>query len=203
MLFRSGYFDFTEIFGGVPYQDRELKYTFNIIGNNLNDLQNKCTEIVNWLKGDEQNKLYDDIIKGFYFKAQVKSWEFKTVSMKAAELDVTFLCYPLKIRDKIEGDINWDDFIFATDTLQQTKFTINNEEKEIELINNSSIKINPFVNCDTDTVSIILEDKTEIKVKKSDTSKTYYYLFDLEKGLNRFKIKGTGTIEFIIRNEVL
>lgn len=198
--YANGYFDFTEIFGNAIYKDRTIIYVFNILSENPNI---KANEITNWLMGSSRNKLYDDSEKGFYFEAQAQSWEFERKSSLLGELTVTFLTYPLKIRSTFDGNTDWDDFVFSTDTLQQTKFTINNEEKEIELINNSSVKINPFINCDTDTVSIILEDKTEIKIKKSSNSKTYYYLFELERGLNRFKIKGTGNIEFIIRNEVL
>lgn len=200
--YMHGFFDFTDVFGETTYEKRELKYVFNILGNTLQEIENKATEVINWLKGSKLNKLEDDTIKGFYFEAQAQSWEFKRTN-KSGELTVTFQASPFKIRNQIEGNTNWDDFIFTTDTLQQVKFTINDEEKEIELINNSAKRINPYINCDTDKISIILEDKTEIEIHKSDDSSIYYYLFELEQGLNKFKIKGTGTIEFIIRNEVL
>lgn len=189
-------YDFSRIYGEEIFEDREIKYVFNLICESKDELYSKGQEVMQWLYTNGNFKLYDDDIKGYYFLAECLSLDYKELST-FWEITVNFKAYPYKIGLYNEGDIPWDDFNFETDYLQETSFYINGS-KEIKIINASSKKITPEIVCDSDF--ILNKDEITYHFK---SGRTKDWRFKLEKNINIITIVGKGNISFIFRKEVI
>lgn len=198
--YANGYYDFSDLYGGHTYEERKLVYTFRLKGMSIKDINNKYTNIVNWLTAGKQEHLFDDLFPGYYFLAECEgNINFKELdrNKKFATIEVEFIAYPFRIGEYDEGNNLWDTFNFENDVLQDTKFDVV-ERKIVDIYNVSAIDIEPL---------IIVSSKFEI----TKDSKTYIveageskdYRFKLKKGNNKMTIKGNGSIEFKFRKEVL
>ena len=195
--FLNGSYDFSNIYGGSTYSDRELNYSFLVEVENEEVMNYKKIAIENWLFGtNKKTKLIDEDLKGYYYLAECIEIDFDNY-YSFGLIDVKFSAYPFKIGESYEGNNLWDDFNFELDVLQDTKFTVNGIS-EISIYNSSSIDIEPV---------IVASSKFEI-VKGSkayivEIGESKDYRFKLSKGGNKLTLKGNGSIEFKFRKEVL
>lgn len=94
--FMNGSYDFTKINGGVSWTDRPLSYTFDIVGDTIEEMDRERTRVLNWLCNVHDADIYDDTIPEYHFRGS-----FDTASQsedgEKTELTVTFNCYPFKI----------------------------------------------------------------------------------------------------------
>lgn len=121
--------DFSSIYGFQTFEQREITYTINVADVHFDDLhQANIKEMLlsNWLMGiSGQQRLEDDVFKGFYFMAEVEDGvDFKQIGL-AGELKITFRAYPFKIDDRLEGSDEWDTFKFDFDVFQNTSASFN------------------------------------------------------------------------------
>lgn len=194
----NGSYDFTDLYGGPNYPDRELIYTFNIDGNSKEEMTNKKIAVVDWLmKPNKRIELYDDVIKGLHFIAECKSTSF-TEKNCHGELTCKFKGYPLKVGNNYEGNLLWDDINFdLPDYIQETNFDVSGSKTITLYLNGVNIVV-PEVVVATD-MSCTLNSYTAnftATVKQDDD-------FILKPGVNEITINGTGNITFNFRKEVL
>lgn len=193
--FMQGEYDFTALYGDVPYGERVITYVFDIMDYSKEKMNYLKIAIVNWLKGSEKDILRDDAIRGYYFLAQASEHSFKEDGL-IGELTIKFTCYPFKIGNEKEGEVLWDDFCFLTDVLQETKFYIEGYKK-IKLYSISSRNIIPTIICDSD---MKLRKKGIEYIIEKGTHKDNRFYLEQE---NEIEIIGTGTIQFDFKREVL
>lgn len=194
--YMNGQYDFSKLYGEIAYDERTLKYTFNIFDISKRNMNLLKIKVINWLKTSEKSQLFDDAIVGYYFLAQCVDFDFKEDGA-IGELTVEFKAYPFMFKNEYEGQILWDTFCFELDTLQETKFEVNGA-KEIVLINAGSKSVIPKIICDSNfeiklnNITFILNSGTT-----EDSS------LNLDIGENKIVLIGVGTIEFKFRIEVL
>ena len=195
--FMNGSYDFSNIYGGNTYSDRELTYSFLVEVDNEEAMNYKKISIENWLLGaNKKTILIDEDLKGYYYLAECIDIDFDNY-YSFGLIDVTFTAYPFKISSSYEGNNLWDSFNFELDVLQDTKFTVNGSSN-VNIYNSSAIDIEPTIIASSQ-FEIVLGNKKYIV--ESGTSKDYR--FKLKKGNNNITLKGNGIIEFRFRKEVL
>ena len=198
--YTNGYYDFSDLYGGDTYEERKLIYTFRLKGMSIKDINNKYTNIVNWLTTGTQEPLFDDLFPGYYFLAECEgNINFKELdkNKKFATFEVEFIAYPFRIGEYYEGNNLWDTFNFENDVLQDTKFDVV-ESKIVSIYNVSAIDIEPLI-----IASNQFQINKDGKSYTVEAGQSKDYKFKLKKGINNLILKGTGTIEFIFRKEVL
>lgn len=194
--FMNGSYDFSYIYGGNSFENRTIKYSFELIEESKINLNIAKIRVENWLLACGQCKLFDDAIPGYYFLAECTDIS-ESDNGEYSLIEATFTAYPFKIRDVYEGDIAWDDFNFELDVLQETKFDINGV-KNVKIHNVGATNVVPEVICSNQME--VTKDNVTYKFN-SGASKDY--VFELGIGQNDMTIKGNGTIEFKFRKEVL
>lgn len=197
--FQNGEYDFTELYGDTPYENRIIKLEFEYERFKVYDrtkLNSLYTEIINWLYGAGESKLKIDYEVG-YFKGRVTSISPIEVLNGTGKISVEFNCYPFRIYEEAEGNDIWDIFNFDLDYSQDTSFEVNGE-LSIDLFNSSIINKTPEVTCSA-AMDVIKNGITY----KFNPGVTKDWRFILNKGSNNLLIKGTGTIKFKFIKEVL
>jgi len=127
-------YDYSEIFGSQTYEERTIKYTFNIANRAIREKYEMNwikTQVINWLmnSGGKQ-PLYDDHYPGVHFLAEVEGSSSFSENWIHGYLEVTFTAYPFMISNNPEGTDIWDDFNFLFDVLQETSFDIPKSESD-------------------------------------------------------------------------
>ena len=121
-------YDYSMIFGSQTYEERTIKYTFNIAGRQVKtkDQMNWLkTVMINWLMNSNgKQPLYDDYYRGYYFLAEVEGSASFVENWTYGFLEVTFTAYPFMISTQPEGHDIWDDFNFLFDVSQPVNFNI-------------------------------------------------------------------------------
>ena len=198
--FLNGYYDFSNINGSECYNERTLKYTFLLKCNSIMEFEYKYINILKWIVHGNKKTLRDDFIKGYYFLAEcegdVDDKRFDP-NKKHGFITITFTAYPFKIGESYEGNNLWDEFNFELDVLQDTSFNISGS-KDVSIYNVSAINIVPVVICSSN-MEVIKDGITYMF--KHGTSEDYR--FELSVGENNMIIKGSGSIEFKFRKEVI
>lgn len=125
--------DFSEIYGGTPYEERTIQYTLNLIGSKPSRVAAEFldTEFTNFIMQKKQFKLIDELFKDYYFLAEVREGTDFSPLFHLGELTVTFTAYPFRIKIAKEGSPFWDDYSIL-DYYQKTSFEV--ERKPFELL---------------------------------------------------------------------
>ena len=190
-------YDFSNLYGGNCYTERQLEYEFLIKARNSTELEFKRMEVDQWLlSSNSKTPLIDDNLPGYYYNAECISTEFEDIN-NIGKLKAVFTAYPFKISSEYEGNNLWDSFNFELDVLQDTKFTVNGTSS-VSIYNSSVIDIEPEIIA-SNGFEITLDNKkytVEAGVSKD-------YRFKLKSGINNLTLKGNGIIEFRFRKEVL
>lgn len=191
-------YDFSGIYGGQEYEERELIYTFEVKSMDkikLNMLENMVN---NWLmRPNEKIKLIDDYVKGFYFMAEVEdaiNYEELTFS---GRFTVTFKAYSFKISEELEGSDIWDEFNFLLDYAQDVAFEVNGS-KSVTLYNGGVTAAKPVVVASAAMQVVVNGKSFDIPVGRSSHNELV-----LIKEETNLTITGSGTIKFEFRKEVI
>lgn len=91
----SGFYDFSKIYGAVAFENREITYRIEMIGDDREDLQEQKGALLAWVALIHDAEIYDDDIQGLHFVGSFDSadWEEEDDGESGA-LEVTFLCQP-------------------------------------------------------------------------------------------------------------
>lgn len=106
--FMNGFYDYSKINGAVCWGEREIEYTFDIVGDTVEQMDAKRTEVVNWLCNLHDVDIYDDTIPDYHFHGSYDN-SSQAEDGEKSELTVTFVCYPFMIANEptqmyISGD---------------------------------------------------------------------------------------------------
>lgn len=195
--FMNGTYDFSSLYGEVAYEERVLKYTLDFKYSNKIEFLYKKNQITNWIMNSTKEKLYDDLIPGYYFLAECEDEiQFNEYEV-GCEISIKFIAYPFMIRELREGNDIWDKFNFELDLSQETLFNINGS-LDINLYNDSIINKTPEITCSS---NFEITKNGVIYNFKQGTYKDWRFI--LNKGNNKITIKGNGNIEFKFFKEVL
>lgn len=194
--YMNGSYDFSNIYGEQTYSDRVIEYRFNIVGSNKINMNMLKINVLDWLFSGPKTQLYDDTFPDLYFMAECEEANFDENNIDG-QLTAKFVAYPFKLSNKNEGDDIWDTFNFELDMVQDTHFTVNGYSS-VKITNLGAVGIVPSVKCSSN-FEVIKGNTTYL----FGSGVTKDWRFKLDKGINTFIIKGTGTIEFIFRKEVL
>lgn len=99
--YMSGFYDFSDLYGGIAYESRELSYSFELLGDSREDLQRQKSELMEWLSYVHDTEIRDDDIPGWHFIGSFSgySWD-ETADGESGTLEVTFLCQPFMEADE-------------------------------------------------------------------------------------------------------
>lgn len=196
--FSNEIYDFSGIYSGQEYEERQLTYVFNVKDYEKIPLTMKKIQALNWLmKPNEKTQLFDDYIPGYYFLAEVEEAPDFDELRFHGRLTVQFTAYPFKIGELEEGNDIWDTFNFLLDYAQITQFEINGS-KEITLYNPGVSAVKPVISA-TAPMEIRKDNKT-YSVKAGETQSFDFMLPNLE---NKMIITGNGSISFHFRKELI
>lgn len=193
-------YDFSGIYGGQEYTERQITYGFNIVGyrGNKEHFVSMKIAVLNWLmRPNSKIDLFDDTIIGYRFLAEVED-SIELVENEAdGMLGVTFTAYPFKIGELEEGNDIWDTFNFLLDYAQSTEHVISGS-KEVILYNPGITLVGP-----------VIKSSTQLEIKKGNrtfiipSGETDSRDFMLASGENKLTITGNGTISFHFYKEVI
>jgi hypothetical protein len=97
--YMSGFYDFTTLGGFVAFGERTIAYTFDVIGNTIEEMDHKRTEVVNWFCNMHDVDIFDDTIPEYHFHGSFESISQNEDGEKS-ELTITFICYPFMIANE-------------------------------------------------------------------------------------------------------
>lgn len=99
--FMSGFYDFSNMYGGIAYESREISYSFELLGDSREDLQRQKSELMEWLSYVHDTEIRDDDIPGWHFIGSFSgySWD-ETADGESGTLEATFLCQPFMEADE-------------------------------------------------------------------------------------------------------
>lgn len=98
--YMSGFYDFSELYGGVAYESRPLEVTMQVVGASAEDLEDKVSALLSWMGGASNSAIADSSLTGCHL---IGSFTSCTRSRKSGSIDTLtakFTCYPFKIADK-------------------------------------------------------------------------------------------------------
>lgn len=195
--FSNTFLDFSSANGVLEYSTRTISITFKLDKyiTNTSSLNSVYFNLINSLTSIDFKKLEIDFLEG-YFLARLENYSDFNLMQEESLIEVTFLCMPFRQLEKIVGEEEWDTFIFATDVLQETEYTINNS-KNITLYN-QSITLEA-VTIVADSAFKVVYDNVEYIVKNGINKD----VFKLKVGANSLNIIGTGVIKFEYYKEVI
>lgn len=120
-------YDFSSVIGKQSYEERELVIPFNIHDTSMwtkERMYVMVTRVTNWLMGtNKKTPLYDDVMKDYYYLAEVQDAPDFDEMTRHGVLEITFKCYPFRIARLAEGNDIWDTFNFELDVFQEVVAT--------------------------------------------------------------------------------
>lgn len=191
-------YDFSGIYGDQEYDERRLTYVFNVKDYNKIHLDNKKTEVLNWvMQSNQKVKLIDDNIPGYHFLAEVEDApNFEELRFNG-NITITFTANSHKISELEEGNDIWDSFNFLLDYAQVTEFDVSGTS-DVTLYNPGTKIAYPIINA-----SVPVEITKNGVVYGIPSGESQSLDFSLSPGENKLKITGTGTISFHFRKELI
>lgn len=176
----SGEWDFSYHDGDIDeYETLPIKYTFDVIADSKQELNNLKTELIAWLHSRGEQKLYDsDISLNEYYEVYRAQAFWEEEGLQGL-LSVEFKCYPLRKADE------------TTKTLE-----LSETAQSFELVNNSR-PIKPVFEIEG-TASVVVGNKS-----LALTTGVYKGFVTLPKGTTTITATGTGTLKITTWREVL
>ena len=97
--FMNGFYDFSKMNGDICWQERQIQYTFDIVGETIQEMDEKRTEVANWLCNLHDVDIYDDTLPDYHFHGSFETID-QNEDAEKTELTVTFTCYPFMIANE-------------------------------------------------------------------------------------------------------
>jgi hypothetical protein len=91
-------YDFSAINGEVYWEERELKYVFEILADTPSELEAKKTEFSNWIMNVQSEEIYDPFVADYHYVGTFDSMDYADdESVEKTTATVKFLAYPYAI----------------------------------------------------------------------------------------------------------
>lgn len=194
----QGDIDFSMITGERILGNRTESYVFHmyeITRRNSGVLQ---MYLENLLFKQGYTKLKDTANPYLYFKGKCSRVQVDDDHQyKRFVVTIDFDCYPYMVSELPEGHGIWDKQLIPLDVIQQTEFTVNNNE-EILLINPGSVSVVPKII--TNNNFNVQNDEVNLSVTSGVTENEDFRLWP---GENHISISGNGTIKFEFYRELI
>ena len=99
--YMSGFYDLSKIYGAIAYESRDVSYTFELLGADMEDLQRQKTNLLDWLGLVHDEPIYDDTQPNYHYVGSFyeADWE-EDETGESGTLTVTFKCQPFLIADR-------------------------------------------------------------------------------------------------------
>jgi predicted phage tail component-like protein len=184
----DGSIDMTNAFGTVKYNNRNIKFTFKVIGDRDN-WYTRHSELANFLHGQQMKIIIDEDKKYYYLgRPKVNDWESNG---NQATLVVDALCEPFKydINQPSDGGWLWDPFSFVDGVIFRDKLPVDGTQ-------NLKITINylpqiPTFTCDAPGMSVTFKGETY----NLSEGLNKIFEIELERGDNFLTFAGTGNVK--------
>ncbi|MFS1663354.1 hypothetical protein [Streptococcus sp. zg-JUN1979] len=195
----QGVLDFSGIYGERIFDNREITYQFKLINKPYDKRKYYETAIKQALMPYGNQMLFDSFNGRYYWHGKCKSVKVEHDARKRNFIaTLVFDCYPFMYAQNDYYDDVWDTFSFDQDVTAFTKFSVQGS-RDIVLFNAGSTSLSPEIEA---TASFVVTDEDGKDYRFNQGTSTDFTL-QLKKGINRFKLKGTGTIAFHFRVEVM
>ncbi len=167
-------YDFSKINGEVYWEERELEYTFEILGITPQDLEEKKTAFANWVMNVMGERIYDPFIPDYHFLGTYDSMEFEDEdNQEKTTVTVVFTAYPYKI----------------SNTKTEYNFTLEAEgEKTVNIVNASSHRITPTITTDQSLTITLGSDSYGVAAGMYNDES-----FKLAAGVNSLTLKNSAS----------
>ena len=179
--FSNETYDFSAINGEIYWEERTLKYVFEIMANTPEELEEKKQPFLAWVMNVNSEEIHDPFITDYHFIGTFNDIEIDDSEIEKSTITVTFTAYPYMI----------------SDTKRRSVYYLSETEKVINVANNSSHRITPTFICDVECRVVKGNSSYVIPVGEIKDAR-----FMLAPGMNTLKIScpvdeiGTLEIEF-------
>lgn len=155
------------------------------------------TKLVNWLmQPPGKIPLWDDVMHDYHYLGEVQAAPNFKEDYHQGTLQVTWQCYPFRIKDKAEFDDVWDTFNFENDVAQVTH--LNSERMMTTLFNTGVADVAILATSDVAVTLVINGDVHElVKGSNNDTKLV------LSPGENDVSINSAANVDISWHQEVI
>ena len=196
--FMNGSYDFSTVGsnGEITYSERKITVIFGLPAETKEKLEVLYSKALEWLVDIGKSKLVFDVIKDYYFMAEVEETSSFEQTMEFGLLTVTFVADPFKSSIDYIGSNIWDTFNFEEDYLEESYYNV--EGTDEIMVYNPGRTVRPIVYC---SVPMTLIQKGKSYTLSPGDNKIYG--FYLTNGKNNLTITGNGIMNFLFRKESL
>lgn len=98
--FMDGSYDFSAVYGRLYYDDRELTYAFDVVGDCPREVERRASELVEFLASIHESDIHDDDSPYYHFRGSTTSIESEwDESGLGVSVTATMTVYPFRIAD--------------------------------------------------------------------------------------------------------
>lgn len=126
--FQNGSYDFSDICGESAWEEREVSYTFDIIGENMEEVEIQKSELLDWVMKIQNQDIFDGYKPGYHLHGSYDSSSWSE-DWEQCELTIVFKVYPF--------------YISNTEITKKIKLKAGNNN--INIFNNGSHNIVPTI----------------------------------------------------------
>lgn len=163
--------DFSAINGEVYWEERPLKYVFEIIANTPEELEEKKQPFLTWVMNVSDAEIHDPFITDYHFKGTFDDIDINDSEIEKSTITVTFTAYPYMI----------------SNTKRTGIYNLTETETVINITNNSSHRITPtFI---SDVEYIVIKGNSSYAIPAGELTSA---VFMFAPGMNTLKIRSTG-----------
>lgn len=137
--FLNGSYNFTYINGESAYEDRIISYSFDISEFSIEEMEIEKKRILKWISKIIDTDIYDDYIPNYHFRGSAISPDWSE-DISQGVMTIKFRVYP---------------FMIANESKKYNYIFSENEDKIIDIINNSDHSIVPIFKCENSALITI------------------------------------------------
>lgn len=169
--FSNETYDFSAINGEIYWEERTLKYVFEIIANTPEELEEKKQPFLAWVMNTNNAEIHDPFIENYHFKGTFNDIDINDSEIEKSTITVTFTAYPYMISDAKRIGI----------------YQLTETETVINITNNSCHRITPtFI---SDVEYIVIRGGSSFALQAGELTSA---VFMFTPGMNTLKIRSTG-----------
>lgn len=189
--YMSGLWDFSYLDGIDQYEAITLKYSFDVIADNKQDLNAQKHVLTEWLHGVGDGKLYDtDISTEHYYNVYQAQASWSEDGLQGL-LSVEFLCYPFRLKDYVITQ-SWTGTSTAARLPKNIDSNFNDRGRDISVI----ATVSGSVVLEVAGLTMGLATGTHVFTVPKGTKKIYL-------SQSNYGVDITNTITLVYREEVL
>lgn len=169
-------YDFSAINGEVYWQERTLKYVFELTANSPEELEDAKTEFANWIMNVFEENIHDPFIPDYHFVGTFEKIATEDdEGLDKTTLTVTFKAYPFKIANNPK---HYDAKITA------------HGSASVAVRNDSAHRVMPTIESDQPIIFVIGNSRYAIPAGKTEDATLTF-----ERGLTSFIIENGNDSE--------